>query len=87
MDIKKFFLDKKIILLIGIFVILVIGIIILVNSKNDGMKNMKNVDVHYKIYYNDKWSRWSKNGLSNSNKEYPVENIKIKLNKWKGLFL
>ena len=51
MDIKKFFLDKKIILLIGIFVILVIGIIILVNSKNDGMKNMKNVDVHYKKWF------------------------------------
>lgn len=79
MDIKKFFLNKKIILLIGIFVILVIGIIILVNSKNDGMKNMKNVNVYYKIYYNDKWSRCSKNGSSNSNKEYPVENIKIKL--------
>lgn len=77
---KKFFGDKKTMLYIIIFIVLIVGTIIFVNSRNDGMENVKGLNIYYKVYTKEKgFSKWYKNGLSNSNKEYPVENIKIKL--------
>ena len=80
MDIKKIFKSKKIILLVIIFIVLIVGTIIFVNSRNDGMANVKGLNIYYKVYTKEKgFSKWYKNGLSNSNKNYNIKNIKIKL--------
>ena len=80
MNMKKFFGGKKTMLYIIIFIVLIVGTIIFVNSRNDGMANVKGLNIYYKVYTEEKGlSKWSKNGLSNSNKNYNIKNIKIKL--------
>lgn len=81
MNMKELFKNKKIVLIILVFVILIVGsAIILVNNKNDGMENVKGLNIYYKVYTEEKGlNKWYKNGLSNSNKNYNIKNIKIKL--------
>ena len=54
MNIRKIFKSKKIILLVIVFIVLIVGTIIFINSKNDGMENVKGLNIYYKVYTEEK---------------------------------
>ena len=79
MNMKEFFKGKKIIIPIVFFIVLIVGTIVFVNSKNDGMSNTNEIKIYYRTYYKDKWSKWSKNGITSGDYENNIKNIQIKV--------
>ena len=77
---KELFKNKKIILIILVFVILIVGTIILINNKNDGMDQSGILTVKYRTYSNKNgWSKWTKNGITSGNLSDDISNIEFKL--------
>lgn len=81
MNMKEFFKDKKVIIPIVFFIVLIVGTIVFVNSKNDGMKNIGDISIYYRTFTSKNgWSKWSKNGIISGNIDgSPIKNIEIKI--------
>lgn len=80
MDIKKILKNKKLLISLVVVILIIIFIIFAFNNRNDGMENINDVGVYYKVYTSDGWSKWSKNGLtSGSESGKTIKNIKIKI--------
>lgn len=80
MDIKKFFRSKKTMLYIIIFIVLIISTIIFVNSRNDGMKNIKNPKIYYRVHTEKfGYSKWTKNGFTSTKNDGIIDKIDIKV--------
>lgn len=82
MDIKKILKNKKVLISLVVIILIIVFIIFIFNNKNDGMENINDISIYYKVYTSDGWSRWSKNGLtSGSENGKTIKNIKVKIKK------
>lgn len=70
---------KKIFISVIAVSIFIIALLAILNSKNDGMENTKQVKIYYKTYTNNGWSKWSKNGITSGNYNDSIKNIKVKV--------
>lgn len=62
----------------SIICVLILVSFVLMNLTNDGMNNDKNIKLYYKTYSN-KWTLWSRDGLTSGNKVNNISNIKFKI--------
>lgn len=69
----------KVLPVIGILILVLLVIIIIDKTTNDGMKQTKGIKIYYRTYTKEKgWSSWSKNGVTSGNGEYEISKIEVK---------
>ena len=82
----KFIKKYKTYIIIGAIILLVLVASILIFNKlnTDRMNNKGIYNVKYRVSQNNKWSKYSKNGLTVGDKETPIQNLEIKIKTDKG---
>lgn len=82
---KKIQKFKNYIAIGAIIILLIIASMIVINHINsDGMNNSGIYNVKYRVYQNNKWSNYSKNGMVVGDKKNPIQNIEFSIKQNKG---
>ena len=73
-------------IIIGIIILLMIVLSLLIykNINNDGMNNHGIYNIKYRVVQNDRWSKYSHNGMLIGDKKNPIQNLELKYNNKKG---
>lgn len=81
--IKKY--KKYIIIGITIILMLVLSMLIYYINDSDKMNNKGIYNIKYKVFQNEKWSKYFKNGITVGDKKNPIQNIEFNINKKYGI--
>lgn len=70
--------NKKLWLIVGIFLVILILLFVFVFRKTDGMANDRKVRIYYQVHTKDGWSKYAVGGLISGDEKTVINGVNIK---------